>query len=293
MLTCAGVAFFLITPVLYWNLQNDWISFRYQGAYRLGYFSMTLKPFFLSLAAQMGTYSPFLFCIALYGFYKSFTSGGERISLSLFFWGSLFAFFLATSLLDPSLPHWSAPFYLLFIPIGLYFLSVEAGRMKTYLRHFSLGFSLLVTLFLYVELAGKWFTFPDYQSPFRDIYGWAAIAEEADQILKENQSPKKALAVTEWTLGSRMMYYSLPYHPEVFVIDQRKDQFDFWQKNPPEGYNLLFVNSHFSREDIGIKFRCAEVLPVKKMEILLNGGKVEEIEYVWCYHFQGAKDGNR
>jgi hypothetical protein len=293
MLTCAGLAFLLITPVLYWNLQNDWLSFRYQGAYRLGYSSLSLKPLLLSLAAQAGSYSPFLFGIAFYGFLKSFTSGKERLRLPLFWGGGLFAFFLATSLYDPSLPHWSAPFYLLFIPIGLYFLSVEAGRMKRTLRHIALGFSLAVTLFLYVELAAKWFTFPDYRSPFRDIYGWAAIAREADRILREDHAPQKALAVTEWTLGSRMMYYSLPYHQEVFVVDQRRDQFDFWQKNSPWGYNLLFVNSYFSREDIGQRFRCDKVLVAKKMDILLNGGKVEEIEYVWCNNFQGAKEGAR
>ena len=292
MISCAAIAFFLITPVLYWNLQNDWVSFRYQGAYRLGNSSMNLKPFLLSLTAQAGSYSPFLFGIAFYGFLKSFKSDNERIRLSLFLGGVPLAFFLASSLYDMSLPHWSSPFYLLFIPIGLYFLSVDAGRMKRTLRNFSLGFSLTVTLFLYVELAAKWFTFPDYQSPFRDIYGWAAIAREADRILKENHAPRKALAVTEWTLGSRMMYYSLPYHQEVFVIDQRRDQFDFWQKNSPWGYNLLFVNSYFSREDIGKRFRCDEVLVAKKMDILLNGGKVEEMEYIWCHNFQGAKDGS-
>ncbi len=293
MLTCAGIAFSFISPVLYWNLQNDWVSFRYQGAHLFGSSSMNFKPFLLSLAAQMGSYSPFLFVMALYGFLKSFSSSQERIRLSLLMGGVPLAFFLLSSLYDLSLPHWSSPFYLLFIPIGLYFLSVDAGRMKRFLRHFSLGFSFLVTLFLYAELAGQWFTFPDYQSPFRDIYGWDAIAKEADRILQEDPTPRKALAVTEWTLGSRMMYYSLPYHREVFVIDQRKDQFDFWQKNSPWGYNLLFVNSYFSREDIGKKFRCDEVSRVKKMDILLNGGKVEETEYVWCKNFQGVKDGTR
>jgi 4-amino-4-deoxy-L-arabinose transferase-like glycosyltransferase len=293
MLTCAAIAFLLISPVLYWNLKHDWVSFRYQGAHLFGAPALSFKPFLLSLAAQAGSYSPFLFAIAVYGFFKSMTPGNERIRLPLFWGGTLWIFFLLSSLYDLSLPHWSSPFYLLFIPIGLNFLSVDAGRMKRNLRNFSLGFSLILTLFLYAELAGKWFAFPDYQSPFRDIYGWDTVAQEADRILQQDPTPRKALAVTEWTLGSRMMYYSLPYHREVFVIDQRRDQFDLWQKNSPWGYNLLFVHSYFSREDIGKKFQCDEVRVAKKMDILLNGGKVEEIEYVWCRHFRGAKDGNR
>jgi hypothetical protein len=165
--------------------------------------------------------------------------------------------------------------------------------MKRYLLNFSVGISLIITLLLYAELAGKWFRFPDYQSPFRDIYGWTTIAREADEILKRDPNPHKALAVTEWTMGSRMIYYSLPYRNEVFVIDQRKDQFDFWQKNSPLGYDILFVKSHFSDEDIPQKFRCGEARVAKKIDIVLHGAKVDTIDYVWCGNFQGFKDENR
>ncbi len=293
MIVSATIAFLLITPVLYWNLQNDFVSFRYQGSHVLGSPSVKLKPFFISLAAQVGTYSPFLFGIALYGFIKSFRSQNDWVHFSLLLGGTVLAFFLYTSLYDVSLPHWGAPFYLLFIPLGVHFLSVDAGKVKRYLLNFSVGISLIITLLLYAELAGKWFTFPDFQSPFRDIYGWATIAREADAILKENPHSRKALAVTEWTMGSRMMYYSLPYKNKVFVIDQRQDQFDFWQKDSPLGYDLIFVNSHFSDEDVAKKFRCGEARVARRIDIVLNGGKVDAIEYVWCRNFQGPKDENR
>ena len=293
MIISAAIAFLLITPVLYWNLQNDFVSFRYQGSHVFGSSSVKLKPFFISLAAQVGTYSPFLFGVALYGFIKSFRSKNDWVRLSLLFGGTVLAFFLFASLFDVSLPHWGAPFYLFFIPLGVYFLNVDGSKVKKYLLNFSVGISLIVTLLLYVELANKWFTFPDFQSPFRDIYGWATITREADEILKENPNPKKGLAVIEWTMGSRMIYYSLPYKNEVFVIDQRQDQFDFWQKNSPLGYDILFVNSHFSNEDVTKRFRCGEARAAKRIDIVLNGGKVDRIEYVWCRNYQGPKDENR
>jgi 4-amino-4-deoxy-L-arabinose transferase-like glycosyltransferase len=293
IIVSAAIAFLLVTPVLYWNLQNDWASFRYQGGHVLGSSSVKLKPFLISLAAQVGSYSPFLFAIALYGFMKSFRSQNDWVRLSLLLGGVILVFFLYTSLYDVSLPHWGSPFYLLFIPLGVYFLSIDAGKIKRYLLNFSVGISLVITLLLYAELAGKWFTFPDFQSPFRDIYGWPTIAREANEILKENPNRQKAVAVTEWTMGSRMIYYSLPYKSEVFVIDQRRDQFDLWQKNSPVGYDILFVSSHFSNEDIGKKFRCGEARVAKKIDILLRGAKVDTIEYVWCRNFQGFRDENR
>jgi 4-amino-4-deoxy-L-arabinose transferase-like glycosyltransferase len=293
MIVSAAIAFFLITPVLYWNLQNDWVSFRYQGSHIFGPSTMKLKPFLTSFAAQLGSYSPFLFGIAFYGFFKSLRSKNDRLHLSLLFGGTILAFFLFSSLYDISLPHWGSIFFLFFIPIGVYFLSLDAGKTKRTILNFSVGISLLVTLFLYIELAGKWFKFPDFQSPFRDIYGWATIAREANAILQENQTPQRALAVIEWTMGSRMIYYSLPYPNEVFVIDPRKDQFDFWQKNSPLGYDLLFVHSCFSKEDITKRFKCSQVYVAKRLDIVLNKAKVDRIEYIWCKNFQGARDEQR
>jgi hypothetical protein len=269
------------------------VSFRYQGSHVFGRSAMKLKPFLTSLGAQVGSYSPFLFGIAFYGFFRSFRSKIELLHLSLLIGGTILAFFLFSSLYDVSLPHWGSLFFLLFIPIGVYFLSLDAGKAKRYILNFSVGISLAVTLFLYVELAGKWFTFPDFQSPFRDVYGWATIAREANAILQESSAPKKALAVIEWTMGSRVIYYSLPYHNEVFVIDQRRDQFDFWQKISPLGYDLLFVDSYFSKEDITKKFKCSEIYVAKRVDIILNKAKVDRIEYVWCKNFQGFRDEKR
>ena len=149
---------------------------------------------------------------------------------------------------------------------------------------------MVLTLFIYVELAGKFFAFPDYKSPFRDIYGFPAILGQADEILKQNISTApKAIAVSNWTMGSRTMYYNLPYKHEVFVIDNRKDQFDVWQKNEPLGYDLLFINTHFNELDIKKHVRCGQTDVAGKTDLLLNGAKVDTVEFVWCRNYQGTK----
>ncbi len=132
--------------------------------------------------------------------------------------------------------------------------------------------------------------FPDYKSPFRDIYGFPEIAKQADEIMKKNISPApKAIAVSNWTMGSRTMYYSLPYKNEVFVIDNRQDQFDVWQKNEPLGYDLLFLNTHFNDLDIKKQVSCEQTDVAGKTDLLLNGAKVDTVEFVWCRNYQGVK----
>ena len=289
-----AIALLMISPVLYWNLQNDYISFRYQWSHVMGPSQLKILSFLSSLGAQAGAFSPFLFGIALYGFYKGFRSRDERVWLSILFGGTVLAFSLYVSLYDLSLPHWASLFYLLFIPIGVCELSVDGSARKRKILQLCVSISLAITLFLYAELAAKWFSFPDYNSPFRDIYGFDSIAQEADTLLKEDKGTRKALAVTDWTLASRLIYYSLPYRNKVFVVDDRTDQFDYWEKGLPLGYDLLFVdtNPHSEDKHYGERFRCDEMNLARTMEITLNGAKVNRIEFLWCKNYQGEKRGN-
>jgi hypothetical protein len=85
------------------------------------------------------------------------------------------------------------------------------------------------------------------------------------------------------------MYYNLPYTNEVFVIDNRQDQFDVWQKKLPVGYDLLFLNTHFNNLDIGKDVVCERTDAAGKADILLNGAKVDTVEFIWCRNYQGMK----
>jgi hypothetical protein len=85
------------------------------------------------------------------------------------------------------------------------------------------------------------------------------------------------------------MYYNLPYKNEVFVIDNRQDQFDVWQKKSPRGYDLLFLNTHFNNLDIEKNVRCERTDIAGKTDVLLNGSKVDTVEFVWCHNYQGVK----
>jgi len=360
MLLAAGIALIVISPVLYWNIRHDFISFRYQGGHVLAAAAPSLKSFLVSLLAQCGAYSPLLFAVAFFGLGRSWKAADDRLRLAVLFGVTLLIFFFYSSLYERTLPHWPSLFYLLFIPVGAYCLLASGSRKQRNFFYFSMGFSLTLTLFLYAALPAKWFTFPDYQSPFRDIVGYELIAREADALLRQgppggkeaswpgagtaappapggtswpvggggerilskgivatgavtgaagipvavpggeknrtaaeqatSPSParKTALAATNWTLGSRLIYYSLPYGRAVFVLDDRTDQFDVWQ-SPPLGYDLLFVKTHFHGLDIAPAYRCDACASVKKMDIVLNGGKVDSVEFVWCRNYRGPK----
>jgi len=53
-------ALLCVAPVIYWNIQNDWISFSYQSEHVVASESLNLKGFGASLSAQFFAYNPFL-----------------------------------------------------------------------------------------------------------------------------------------------------------------------------------------------------------------------------------------
>lgn len=290
MFLAAFIAFVIITPVIYWNINHDFISFRYQGSHIFGSLTSSFKNFIESLAAQFGAYSPFLFIIAFNGFFKVLRSSNDYLRLSVLFGGTIIVFFLFTSLSERTLPHWPGIFYALFIPIGSYNLYQAAEKWKRNYLYFSLGISLILIILACSEVTGKFFKYPDYKSPFRDIYGYEQIARQADKLLKNDKSiAHKAIAVSNWTMGSRALYYSLPYDNEVFVIDNRKDQFDVWEKNSPLGYDLLFLNTHYHELNIVKYLACKKVEKAGEIDITLNGAKVDTIAYTWCRNYRGTK----
>jgi 4-amino-4-deoxy-L-arabinose transferase-like glycosyltransferase len=290
MVLAAFIALILITPVIYWNVTHDFISFRYQGSHVFGSLATSFSRFFESLGAQFGAYNPLLFIIAFYGFFQVLRTRDDYLRLAVLFGGTILLFFLLTSFYERTLPHWPAVFYLLFIPVGTYNLFIAQERWKKKFLYVSIVVSLILTLFAYIELAGKFFTFPDYKSPFRDIYGFPEIAQKADELVRNNLSAApKAVAVTNWTMGSRTMYYSLPYKNEVFIIDNRKDQFAVWQKQSPIGYDLLFLNTYFHNLNIEKYARCERIEVVAKTDLILRKAKVDTVEFVWCHNYGGAK----
>lgn len=288
ILLSAAIGIVMILPVILWNASHEWISFTYQSSHVAGSAAIEFKPFIRSLLAQAGAYNPFLFIIAIYGAIASLRSKNPNIILALWIGITLELFFIATSFLKPVLPHWPALFYLLFIPIGVVTL-LQRGKKQATLTRYTVLLSLLLSLIIHAELFGKWGNFPDYKSPFRDIYGFDMQVADGVSFLKNLNSPKTALAVTNWTYGSRLAYYTKPYGVKTFVLDDYNRQFSLWEGESPIGYDLLIVHSHFSDSNALSSLRCDSLRPMAKRDTLLHAHKVDTVDYLWCKNYQGKK----
>ncbi len=275
-------AIIIILPVIFWNIDNHWLSFTYQANHVIGSTDISFKKFILSIFIQFVVYNPLLMPVAFYGLYRSFKANNDYLFLSALFGATIILFFSYASLYEVALPHWNVAFYFLFVPIGSYYLFTI---YKKYVK-FAVFFGLLLSIMLYAEVAFKFIPQDNYKSIHRDIYGWDIIMKRANKKLMLNES----LAVSNWTQASRAMYYNNSYNSTVYLIDDRYDQFDIWQHKLPIHQNILFINSYFFNNDIKKLMLCDHVNVVDNFDIKLNNYKVNSIRLIRCTNFQGIKE---
>ena len=283
LLIAVAVALFIISPVLYWNIKHDWISFTYQSSHVVGSTHIHWLGFFKSLGAQFGAYNPLLVPLAFYGLYKALRSKNDTLFLSGLFGLTLISFFTYAALYKTALPHWSALFYLLFIPLGTYYM---LDISKKYVK-FAIIFGLFISTLAYAELVFKFIPQPDYKSIHRDIYGWGTIMKRANAAIKNDK--KEALAVTNWTLASRAMFYNRNYPSKVYLLDKREDQFDLWEDKHKKGKDMIIINTHFFHKNVASTMKCDKVYPIEHFDINISKHRVNTIELIMCKNFQGLK----
>jgi len=279
------IAFFIISPVIYWNMQNHWISFTFQSEHVVGNSHINLENFVKSLFAQVLAYNPLLFGVAFYGLFRAFISKNDKLFLSSLFGLTLYLFFTYSSLYKTALPHWSALFYLLFIPIGSYFLYEKSQRWKKYIQ-ISIAFGIVLSLLIYLEVATKVIPLKNDKLQL-DIYGFNKIMKEANSYIKN--PTKEALGVLNWTLASRSLFYNEKYNSDLFVLDKKIDQFDLWQKKSPIGKDIIIIDVGFFHKDIKKYLNCNKIKLLEGFNIVQFNQNKDSIKLVKCFNYQGLQ----
>ncbi len=280
----ALIALAMVSPVVVWNMQHDWISFAFQSHHVTGGSGIDLEAFGLSIAAQFGAYSPFLAPVAFYGLYRALRSPSDLLFSAGVVAAVIVLFFGFASLFKSALPHWNALFYLLMLPVGSALLFEKVRFWGRYIR-FSVVLSLLLTLYLHSELALKYTPFPPYQSLHRDIYGFDQIMQAANACLQPDQS----LAVANWSLASRALYYNRDYNSSVFVLDRRFDQFDLWQQADPIGRDLLLISTHDFKINVDQKLQCQRVVEMGHYDVRIRHRIIDTATFTLCEGFGGLR----
>lgn len=236
----------LFTPVILWNAQNNWVTFRhvlFQGGANDSIFltSAYLPDFFGTQAALL---SPVIFLFIVAGWLTGWS--GNRIPrprASFLIWMSLTTFLVFTllALHVRIYGNWPAPAYLtafiliaaLYSPgqVGEHVGKTEKTASRYRLWRFGVGLAFLVSTLLSAQLLYPILPFRvALDRTARETKGWDTLGEIVDREVRGMQRPEQTFIFgLRYQLASELAFY-MKGQPRTVSINRwsRPNVYDFW-----------------------------------------------------------------
>lgn len=280
-----AIALIVISPVLYWNWVNDWISFKYQIAHGSGG-AWAWRRVGAFVGIQIACFG-LLLLLGVYAFLRHCLHSQKMVLIALLSFFAIPFVIFATLSGGGSLPHWTTPAWFCLAPFaGIGLAKTWTMQHRMAIRILLIGQLLICLLGFGFVLAGGITSSSVKSNPIADLYGWKLAGQKAAQLAQATQV--NGIAVQNWTLGSRAAWYAQPL--PVFVLDQRQDQFDLWFGELPAGANVLLLNwsGMAFRPPVGSNLAFEVCEPLDSLEIIRFGQVLSKFDYSLCRNWQDA-----
>lgn len=286
----ALVSLVIISPVLIWNAQNDWVSLAYQFDRGVGVKEWELGEALGMQVAQMLLYTILAYVAAIAATFACIRKKLPEAASApawLVIWSAMPSLLVISwSAGDGTvLPNWPAMGWTLMAPLSAYWIATRWEKIWVKcLTAFSSLLSVGLVLFLFAFLAFMPLsTFPFMGPAIKDLVGWKEASERAlalkEEMEQEEQSP--VLLVDNWSKASRVAWYAYP-HP-VQLITDRTTQFDFWYGSPDPTTRGILVRDKKEVPEEGLYTKegieC-QLLETMKSEV--DGVLVNQFQFYRC-----------
>lgn len=299
-----AVALLCVTPVLYWNAVHDWASFVYQANHAAGSQTWQARKLLLYVVVvilSFGLVVPWALRTGVATRKISQTQGVTPGFLvgSFGLPGVLLLFYLSGR--GSTLPHWAAPFFVALLPM------IAAGATDLLVNHARkvqsvLALQALICVAMFALMLTGGFTSENEKqsltapgvgvdqapkNPFADLHGWSQAAERGVRWAQEKNV--STLAVTNWTLASRIAWYARP--TSVKVVHSHGDQFDIWfgRFNPHQDAIWIDWSLMSFKPPVGItQFARCDVL--ENLPVRVAGRQIAHFHLSHCQDWQGPSE---
>ncbi|MEA3479698.1 MAG: glycosyltransferase family 39 protein [Bacteroidota bacterium] len=297
-----AISILCFLPVIFWNIDNDWISFTYQGG-RANLFESGIKPdnFFRELMGQILYNNPFnvaIILIALWSVIRHKRNfSGKKTKFLLWISLPLILTFLFLSLFRGTLPHWSAPGYLGLIIIAAAFIAdrVKQSQNEKVIPvwiQLSLSILLIVVILGAGQIKSGWLFYDYSEDPKNlgkndvslDMYGWKQLGERKLPF-------NLPIIAHRWFPAANLDYYvAYPNDTYVLAIGELSSIHKYaWINQARGGFYLgmdaIYISLSRDYKDpeelYSAYFR--EITPLDTLAIMRGKRKVQN---VFVYHLQ-------
>jgi 4-amino-4-deoxy-L-arabinose transferase-like glycosyltransferase len=285
-------AFIVFLPVIVWNAQNNWASFRFQSSRRA---AEAVRFRFDYLGAFIGTQFAmlglFLMPIFAWGVIKSFRRfiSDNTVGFVLCFALPMILFFAVLSPFVYVKMNWLAPAYMSGAVLAVYFLFESKNKAWLIFAKSALIFSLILTALAHLIIVLPIVGFGKADT----IHGWPELATRVQSVRDEMKSPNEIfICGYEYKTTSELKYY-LPGNPETVsnrIVGENGLAYDYWS-NPDTlvGRDCIFVFDSRNRFNgsLGSYFQRVERADI----LTINRGnkKITDYYIFRCYNYRGVK----
>lgn len=288
-------AFIVALPVLYWNYQNDWVSFLFQTQRRTGEMTEFRPDFFFGFIGTIiliyGILPiPLVFAGIWNSFKRTFREHLSDHALLVWFSVPLVILLLPVAARSWVKMNWTAPAFIgwYLAGAGYYFGLPKARKLARTWGKITIIFLALTFMLAHIVifLPGLYFGKGDYFS------GWESLAARIDKIRMDIPEPY-FICGYEYKTASMLAFY-LKDHPETLsnnVVGKSGLQYDYWS-NPDTlaGYNAVFVY------DERVEYKNPECLddffdsvsPDEIFTVKKGGKMVTKFHIFRCYGYRGT-----
>ena len=296
-----------ILPILYWNMDNDFITYKFHSK-RVLHSGIQFASLMQQMIGELLYQNPLVYisCLIplirfrkLKSIFQNHTNNQQQSSeiLPLLLWLSipLILLFWAISLFNPTLPHWTGPgFIALFLIAGVYWSETSNllfPRLIQWAMGFIgfllIGFVLLVHVFP-IQLGSSSAPNLGEYNPINDVTGWTQFSAEfkglVEQDVKDSAMEEKApILVSKWFPAGHILFYTArPTQKQVIAIGALEDVHKFaWlnQDQPSlqlgqDAYYIQPSNLPFNPIDLVLpyfeKMGKTDTIQIQKKGLLLR-----------------------
>lgn len=304
------IALVLFSPVIIWNVQNGWISFRFQSDRLIGeayQFSVHYLLFYMViLLTPVGLYSVF---IALFTNVHD-QDQGQNHRREIFikvFTGVPLLIFLIVSTFDLPKFHWTGPVFLSVLPKiasmidPINFSNTTTKRLQQYWK----GTVILLISFYALTLHHLSIGIPGILHPiYSEHYFWREAALEIENISQkiQNLTGKSPIVVgmSKWSVASALTFYNQG-NPSMDIRSQNMFgesavMYDYWHPDYSQPVDRPIIqvgmkSAHLEHNKSGKYYKEMLIQPdsIEKLEIRRNGIPVRDVYYRVSQGFVGLK----
>jgi hypothetical protein len=304
----------IISPVIWWNINNDFITWRFHSErVEIKDSGIDIFSFLTTLAGQIFYNNPVNVFLAVLSILALSRKPGfiQQKDARLLCWSSLPLIMLTTgiSLFRQTLPHWSGPGFVALILLSAAFLEKQLSENESnkYRRLLRSAMGFIIVLSFAGTLAILYFpgTISNRDQPKTgkgditlDMYGWKEFGHEFAKIrdtdIREGKMAADApLLVHKWFPGGHLLFYvTYPLGMRIIGEGTLKDLHKFVWLNEQQGYlqkggDAYYISpSNYYKDPDEIYKGKFESITLTATIPQKRGGKIARYWYI--YHLKNA-----